>query len=165
MSVLKQSAQAVQDALESSGLECRVTELPASTRTAKEAAQAIGCTVAQIAKTIVFKTSETGRAVLVVASGVNRVNEYAIVSSVGEPIEKASPDFVREATGFAIGGVPPCGHLRPLLTFIDRDLLGLDVLWAAAGTPNAVFRIEPEDLIRLTEGQVLDITCLDGSTS
>lgn len=158
MSVLKQSAQAVQDALESSGLECRVVELPASTRTAKEAAQAIGCTVAQIAKTIVFKASKTGCAVLVVASGVNRVNENVIESSMGEAIEKASADFVREATGFAIGGVPPCGHLRSPMIFIDRDLLDLDVLWAAAGTPNAVFRIEPEDLIRLTEGRIIDIT-------
>jgi prolyl-tRNA editing enzyme YbaK/EbsC (Cys-tRNA(Pro) deacylase) len=158
MSGLKQSAQAVQDALAAGGLECRVIELPASTRTAEEAALAIGCTVAQIAKTIVFKGLETDRAVLVVASGVNRVNEGAIVSSLGEPMEKASAEFVREATGYAIGGVPPCGHPRPPAIFIDRDLLALDVLWAAAGTPNAVFRIEPEDLIRLTGGQVLEIT-------
>lgn len=158
MSGLKHSAQAVQDALAASGLECRVVELPASTRTAKEAAQAIGCSVAQIAKTIVFKTSQTQRAVLIIASGVNRVNEDAVVSSLGEPIEKASADFVREATGYAIGGVPPCGHPRPLTTFVDRDLLALDALWAAAGTPNAVFRIEPGDLVRVTGGQVLEIT-------
>lgn len=158
MSGLKHSAQAVQDALAASGLECRVVELPASTRTAKEAAQAIGCSVAQIAKTIVFKTSQTQRAVLIIASGVNRVNEDAVVSSLGEPIEKALADFVREATGYAIGGVPPCGHPRPLTTFVDRDLLALDALWAAAGTPNAVFRIEPGDLVRVTGGQVLEIT-------
>ena len=92
-----------------------------------------------------------------IASGVNRVNVETIVSALGEPIEQATPEFVREVTGFAIGGVPPCGHPAPLVTFIDRDLLALDVLWAAAGTPNAVFRIEPDDLVRLTSGRVLDI--------
>jgi prolyl-tRNA editing enzyme YbaK/EbsC (Cys-tRNA(Pro) deacylase) len=158
MSLLKQSAQAVQDALASAGLECQVVELPASTRTAKEAARAIGCTVAQIAKSIVFKASKSGRPVLVVASGVNRINEAAITSSLGEPIEKAPPEFVRETTGFAIGGVPPCGHVQSLTTFIDRDLLDLQVIWAAAGTPNAVFRIDPEHLAPLTRGKILDIT-------
>lgn len=158
MSSLKQSARAVQEALQSSGLECQVVELPASTRTAKEAAQAIGCSVAQIAKSIVFKGAESARAVLVVASGVNRINEQIIASNLGESIEKASPEFVRETTGFAIGGVAPCGHARALTIFVDRDLLALDVLWAAAGTPNAVFRIEPEDLIRLTRARVLKIS-------
>ena len=158
MGSLKQSARSVQETLLARGLECRVVELPASTRTAREAADAIGCSVAQIAKSIVFRGSESARAVLVVASGVNRINEETIASSVGEPIERASPEFVREATGFAIGGVPPCAHARPLLTFIDRDLLALDVLWAAAGTPNAVFRIEPQQLVRLTGGEVLEIS-------
>ena len=158
MGSLKQSARAVQETLLARGLECRVVELPASTRTAREAADAIGCSVAQIAKSIVFRGSESARAVLVVASGVNRINEETIASSLGEPIERASPEFVREATGFAIGGVPPCGHARPLLTFIDRDLLALDVLWAAAGTPNAVFRIEPRQLVQLTGGEVLEIS-------
>jgi len=158
MSSLKQSAQTVQNVLETGGLECRVVELPASTRTAKEAARAIGCTVAQIAKSIVFKAPGSGRAVLVVASGVNRINEEAIAASLGEPIEKASPEFVRAVTGYAIGGVPPCGHVRSVTTFIDRDLLVLDELWAAAGTPNAVFRLEPEHLTRLTSGKILDIT-------
>ena len=158
MSALKQSARSVQNALTSAGLACRVVELPASTRTAKEAAEAIGCTVAQIAKSIVFAVPGSGRVVLVIASGVNRVNEASLASHVGEPLEIAPPDRVREATGFAIGGVPPCGHPQPLMTFIDRDLLALDSLWAAAGTPNAVFRIEPADLVRLTGGTVLDIS-------
>ena len=158
MGSLKQSARSVQETLLDRGLECRVVELPASTRTAREAADAIGCSVAQIAKSIVFKGSESARAVLVVASGVNRINEDTIAARVGEPIERASPEFVREATGFAIGGVPPCAHTRPLLTFIDRDLLSLDVLWAAAGTPNAVFRIEPQQLVRLTGGELLEIS-------
>lgn len=158
MSGLKQSAQAVQDALASSGLDCEVVELPASTRTAREAAEAIGCTVAQIAKSIVFRAPQSDRVVLVVASGENRVDESAVVSELGEPIEKASADFVREKTGFAIGGVPPCGHVHPPTIFVDEDLLCLGVLWAAAGTPNAVFRIEPDHLVALTGGSVIKIT-------
>ena len=161
MSGLKQSARTVQDALASSGLHCRVVQLPASTRTAKEAANAIGCSVDQIAKSIVFKTSQTGRAVLVIASGINRVNEKVVARSIGEALEKASADFVRESTGFAIGGVPPCGHARALVVFIDRDLLDLDVIWAAAGTPNAVFSIQPKDLMRVADAEVLDITSID----
>jgi prolyl-tRNA editing enzyme YbaK/EbsC (Cys-tRNA(Pro) deacylase) len=158
MSSLKPRAQKVQNILESAGLECRVVELPASTRSAAEAARAIGCSVAQIAKSIVFRALETDRAVLVVASGRNRVNEQAVADSLGEPIEKASPEFVREATGYAIGGVPPCGHAGSLTIFIDRDLLELGELWAAAGTPNAVFRLAPEHLIQLTRGKILEMT-------
>lgn len=158
MSAMKPSARRVQDTLQAHGLACEVVEMPASTRTAEEAARAIGCSVAQIAKSIVFKASESGGAVLVIASGVNRVNEKAVAASLGENIERASPDFVRESTGFAIGGVPPCGHARPLPVFIDRDILDLGVVWAAAGTPNAVFRIEAEDLARLTGGRIVDIT-------
>jgi prolyl-tRNA editing enzyme YbaK/EbsC (Cys-tRNA(Pro) deacylase) len=157
MSLQKQSARTVQEALASRGLQCQVVELPSSTRTAREAAASIGCEVAQIAKSIVFKASESGRAIMVVASGVNRINEKAIASCLGEPVEKATPEFVRESTGFAIGGVPPCGHGHSLITFVDRDLLSLAVLWAAAGTPNAVFRVEPEDLVALTGGRVVDV--------
>lgn len=157
MSLQKQSARAVQEDLAARGLQCQVIELPSSTRTAGEAAASIGCTVAQIAKSIVFKASESGRAVLVVASGVNRINEETIGSCLGESVEKATAEFVRESTGFAIGGVPPCGHGQSLITFVDRDLLSLDVLWAAAGTPNAVFRVQPEDLVALTGGQVVDV--------
>jgi len=157
MSSLKPRAQKVQNILESAGLECRVVELPASTRSAEEAARAIGCSVAQIAKSIVFRALESGRAVLVVASGRNRVNEQAVADSLGETIEKASPEFVREATGYAVGGVPPCGHARSLTIFIDRDLLELGELWAAAGTPNAVFRLAPEHLIQLTRGKILEM--------
>lgn len=154
---MKPSAQRVQEALESHGLACRVVEMPASTRTAQQAALAIGCSVAQIAKSIVFKASESGNAVLVIASGVNRVNEKVVSAYLGEAIERASPEFVRESTGFAIGGVAPCGHSRSVRVFIDRDLLELGTLWAAAGTPNAVFQIEADNLIRLTGGRVVDI--------
>ena len=97
-----------------------------STRTAAEAADAIGCTVAAIAKSIVFRATDSNAPVLVIASGGNRIREAAIAEFVGEPLAKASAAFVREATGFAIGGVPPCGHPQPIVTFLDRDLLALD---------------------------------------
>jgi prolyl-tRNA editing enzyme YbaK/EbsC (Cys-tRNA(Pro) deacylase) len=154
---LSSSARRVQEALEALGLECRVVELPASTRSAQEAARAIGCTVAQIAKSLVFRGQRTDRAILVIASGSNRVDEARLAKLAEEPVEKANADFVRARTGFAIGGVPPVGHVEPLLTFIDYDLLGLGEVWAAAGTPNAVFRLEPPDLLRATGGTVVPI--------
>ena len=154
---LRRSARAVQEALDAAGLELRVVELPASTRTAKEAAEAVGCTVAQIAKSIVFRTRESGEPVLVIASGVNRIDEGAVSELVGEHIGKAPPEFVREATGFAIGGVPPCGHPRPIATFLDRDLLALDEIWAAAGTPHAVFRLTPRELVSLTGARIVEV--------
>jgi len=151
---LKGSARAVQDALDAAGLRLQVVELPASTRSAREAADAIGCTVAQIAKSIVFKTVETLRPVLVIASGTNRIREAAVAELVGEPIVQADAAFVRQATGFAIGGVPPCGHPQPIETVVDRDLLAFDEIWAAAGTPHAVFRLTPDELRRLVGGPV-----------
>ena len=131
----KQSARAVQEAIDAAGLSSRVRELPSSTRTAAQAAESIGCTVEQIAKSIVFRASESGRPVLVIASGGNRIDEAAVARRLGEPIERATPDFVRQKTGFAIGGVPPCGHSEPPVIFVDRELLRLPELWAAAGTP------------------------------
>jgi prolyl-tRNA editing enzyme YbaK/EbsC (Cys-tRNA(Pro) deacylase) len=149
---VKKSAASVQSALDAKGVACVVVELPASTRSAKDAAAAIGCTVAQIAKTIVFRKCESGEPFLVVASGVNRIDESLLAGLAGEPVEMATPDFVRIHTGFAIGGVPPCGHLRPIDTLLDRDLLELGEIWAAAGTSNAVFRLVPDDLRRITGG-------------
>lgn len=157
MSGLKRSARAVQDALAAAGVDADVVELPASTRTAKDAALAIGCSVAQIAKSIVFRAANTGRGVLVIASGENRIDERLLGERLGEPVERASPQFVREASGFAIGGVPPCGHAVPLVTLLDQDLLELQTLWAAAGTPNAVFRLSPRDLLALTGGEVVRV--------
>ena len=154
---LKSSARLVQEVLNSSGLEFEVVEFPASTRTAADAASAIGCTVAQIAKSIVFRGHKSARAILVIASGVHRIDENRIAAVLGEKLEKASAGFVREATGFAIGGVPPCGHPSPIVTFIDRHLLDLPVVWAAAGTPNAVFSLAPEDLVTITGGRVVDV--------
>ncbi|MCK5275370.1 MAG: YbaK/EbsC family protein [Alphaproteobacteria bacterium] len=129
-------------------------EFPKSTRTAAEAAAAIGCEVAQIAKSLVFRARASGRPVLVIASGANRVDEKAVAALIGEKIGRADAGFVRAATGFAIGGVPPVGHDKPIETFIDEDILAFDAIWAAAGTPFAVFRLDPHSLAALTGGRV-----------
>ena len=154
---LSSSARTVQAALDALGLPCQVVELSESTRTSQEAASAIGTTVAQIVKTLVFKGRQSGQAVLVLASGVNRVSEERLMALTGELIDKANADFVREATGFVIGGVPPLGHSQPLRTWIDEDLLQFNEVWAAAGTPHAVFCLDPHDLIRMTGGQIAAI--------
>ncbi len=154
---LSASAQKVQAALAASGLASQVLELPDSTRSAREAAQAIGCRVEQIVKSLVFRGGNTNKPVLVLASGPNRVNEARLGELLGERAERADPDFVRQHTGFAIGGVPPLGHAEPLMTLIDEDLLGYEELWAAAGTPHAVFRLTPAELQSLTAGQVVRV--------
>lgn len=154
---LSSSAQRVQEYLVARGLELRVVELPDSTRTAPEAAQAVGCQVGQIVKSLIFRAKRSGRAVLVLASGANRVNEARLEALIGEPLGKADADFVRQQTGFAIGGVPPVAHAHPMLTFIDQHLLQYAEIWAAAGTPHAVFRLSPEELVSLTSGQVAEI--------
>ena len=154
---LRKSAQIVQDALCEKGLEFKVIELSASTRTANEAAATIGCEVAQIIKSLVFRTNETNKPILVLASGVNRVNEKALEKEVGAKIAKADADFTRAVTGFAIGGVAPVGHRQAIETYIDEDLLKFDELWAAAGTPNAVFNLHSADLTRLTGGKIISV--------
>jgi prolyl-tRNA editing enzyme YbaK/EbsC (Cys-tRNA(Pro) deacylase) len=151
---LKPSAQRVQDALAARGFSNAVVELPASTRSAAEAAAAVGCTVDQIAKSLVFRATHTGRAVLAIASGGHRVDEARLAALVGEPIERATPDFVRAETGFAIGGVPPLDHDRPLFTVIDEALFQHARIWAAAGHPQAVFPLTPAELAAMTGGQV-----------
>jgi len=154
---LSPSARKVQDALKALGVNCLVVELPASARTAKDAAQAVGCRVEQIVKSLIFSGAQTKQPVLVVASGPNRVNEQKIGELLEEPIEKADADFVREKTGFAIGGVPPFAHSTQIETFIDEDLLQYEEIWAAAGTPNAVFKLTPSDLVKITGGKVVSI--------
>lgn len=154
---LSASAKRVQDALNQFGVDCRVKELGESTRTAVDAANAVGCEVGQIVKSLVFRGKESGKAVFVVASGANMVNEKILARLTDEKIERATPDFVREQTGYAIGGVSPVGHPEPLTTFIDEDLLSYQELWAAAGTPNAVFALTPEQLCHITGGQVAAI--------
>jgi prolyl-tRNA editing enzyme YbaK/EbsC (Cys-tRNA(Pro) deacylase) len=154
---LSASAQKVQDALTALGFSMQVVELPASTRTAVEAAQAVGCNVGQIVKSLIFKGRDSGRPILILASGANRVDLEKAAAVVGEALDKADADFVRQHTGFAIGGVPPLGHPEALETLIDVDLLQYPEVWAAAGTPNAVFPLSPADLEHITGGRVVKI--------
>ncbi len=155
---LSASARKVQHALEARGLSCQVVEMAKTTRSAKDAARAMGCRVEQIVKSLVFRGKESRKAFLIVVSGVNRLNEEKFAELVCEPVEMPDADFVREKTGFAIGGVPPIAHTNPLETFIDEDLLNYAEIWAAAGTPRAVFKLTPADLQKITGGQVVKIT-------
>jgi prolyl-tRNA editing enzyme YbaK/EbsC (Cys-tRNA(Pro) deacylase) len=154
---LSPSVQKVQDAIRSLGFSIEVVELEATTRTSADAAQAVGCKVEQIAKSLVFQTKVTHRPILVIASGSNRVNEKRMAGVISEPLGKADADFVRLHTGFAIGGVPPVGHLEKLEIFIDEDLLEYEEIWAAAGSPHAVFKLTSSDLITMTGGRVISI--------
>ena len=156
MSELSPSAQRVQQALEGAGLRCRVVEHAASARTSAEAAALLGCEVAQIAKSLVFRRGGDG-AVLVIASGANRVDEAKVAALLGEPIGRADAAFVRQATGYAIGGIPPLGHATPMPVLVDRTLTDLDIVYAAGGTPNALFPIAPADLVRASGGTVADV--------
>jgi prolyl-tRNA editing enzyme YbaK/EbsC (Cys-tRNA(Pro) deacylase) len=148
------SALKVQAAL---GDRFKVMEFDASTRTAADAAAAIGCEVAEIAKSLIFRGANSGRAILIIASGVDRVDEKKAAAAVGEPIARADADFVRETTGFAIGGVPPVGHKTKPITLIEERLMQFAEIWAAAGTPNAVFRLTPSDLVELTGGRTVAV--------
>lgn len=154
---LKASTRRVQEALAAQGFPFEVREFPESTRTSAEAAAAIGCAVGEIAKSLVFRGAESGEPVLIIASGSNRVDPAKAAGLLGEAIKRADADFVRAATGFAIGGVPPVGHDRPLATLIDEDLMAFAAIWAAAGTPNAVFRLSPRDLVDVTGGKIGDL--------
>lgn len=155
MSKKASAVERVQRALGELNIEAVIDELPDSTRTAQEAAQAVGLTVGQIVKSLVFMNGDDP--VLVCASGMNRVSLDKLNQLVEGPVRQANPDEVRAATGFAIGGVPPTGFARPLTTFIDRDLMQYDEICAAAGTPHAVFRTTPLDLQRMTEGVFADV--------
>lgn len=139
------------------GPDFQVLEFETSTRTAAEAAAAIGCDVAEIAKSLVFRDQMTGAAVIIIASGVNRVDESKVRTLMGSPIERGPPDFVREVTGYTIGGVPPIGHAAANSIFIDGDLMQHPTIWAAAGTPNAVFKLTPTELLELSGGHVADV--------
>ena len=153
----KGSVARVRDALARLGLEAEIREFDASTRTSADAAAAIGCTVAQIAKSVIFRAKAANQPVLVIASGINRVDEKKLEAALGDKVGRADPDFVRATTGFAIGGVAPVGHTGPVRVFIDQDLNQYDEIWAAAGSPNAVFRLSPADLQRVTGGQVIPV--------
>ena len=151
----KTSVERVREALLAAGHPDTITEFPASTRTAADAAAAIGCTVAQIAKSIVFRAGD--RAALVIASGVNRVDAAKVASVLGVKLQRADGDWVRERTGFAIGGVAPVGHIAPPLMVFDRDLLALHPIWAAAGSPSHVFSTEAELVARITGAPVAEV--------
>jgi prolyl-tRNA editing enzyme YbaK/EbsC (Cys-tRNA(Pro) deacylase) len=158
MRSLSKSAENVQRALAEKGLKLEVLELEASTRTANDAARTIGCQVRQIVKSLLFRTKETERPIVLLVSGKNRLNEEAIQRNIGEKIIKADANFTREITGFAIGGIPPLGHSNPIsLVYIDEELLQYETLWAAAGTPFALFSLPAKDLQKVTGGMILSL--------
>lgn len=154
---LSPSAEKVQQDLISAGFSNKVIEMKTPTRSAAEAAETVGCQVGQIAKSLVFRGQSTQRPVLVIASGANRVDEGKLAAALDEPMAMARPDDVRALTGFAIGGVPPLGHQTPMKTLIDADLMTHELIWAAAGTPRAMFSLTPDDLLRMTGAEVKDI--------
>ena len=138
------------------GIQPEVRRFPQGTKTAADAAAAIGCDLGQIVKSLVF--SVDGRPILALTSGVNRADVGRLATLVGgDQVRRATPEEARAATGFAVGGTPPFGHPAPVPVFVDRDLLRYDEVWAAAGTPDSVFPLTPDDLIRLTNGQVADL--------
>lgn len=157
MTIIKSSAQRVQEALKKFDIEFQVITFDESTRTSQEAANAIGCHVAQIAKTLIFKGEQSGNAICVIASGINRVDEKKVAQLIGEPIKRADADFVREKTGYAIGGVAPVGFELPIKPLIDQDLMTYEEIWAAAGTPNSVFKLKPHELLQISGGQAVDV--------
>jgi prolyl-tRNA editing enzyme YbaK/EbsC (Cys-tRNA(Pro) deacylase) len=153
---LPDSAQRVADLLQTLGQECPIVMLPATGKTSAEAAAGLGCSVAEIAKSIVFRRLEDDAPVMVVASGANRVDEAKVTTLVGA-LGKADAKFVRERIGYAIGGVCPIGHLEQTVMLVDRDLLQFDSVWAAAGHPHAVFKLTPRQLLDLTGAPVADV--------
>ena len=154
---LSSAAQKVQDALDRINLGHAVLELDVPVKTAQQAADAVGCEVAQIAKSLIFKSRDSARPVLVITCGANRVSEARVAALLGEELARADPEFVRTNTGFAIGGIPPVGHTVQPVVFIDEDLLLLETIWAAAGHPNSLFKLDPKDLPRMTGGTVATI--------
>src|SRR5512147_2860381 len=151
---LSPTAQKVQDLLTARGFQCQVIEHAESTRTAQEAADRAGCSLGQITKSLIFKGKTSGKPILVLTSGANRVDEKRISEYAGEAIGRADADFVRAVTGFAIGGVPPVGHPQKIETYLDEDFLQFETVWAAAGTPNAIFELKTSDLQKMTGAKV-----------
>jgi prolyl-tRNA editing enzyme YbaK/EbsC (Cys-tRNA(Pro) deacylase) len=158
MNGLPPAAECVQTAANALGLSIKISLMPASTRTAEDAARACGCTAGQIVKSLIFQGKDSRRGYLLLVSGSNRVDEKKTAQPLGESIVRPDAAFVRELTGYAIGGVPPLGHATPLATFIDADLLQYETVWAAAGTPTAVFEVDPKALRDATGGVVIRVT-------
>lgn len=155
---MSKSLKRVEAALAAAGLAVDIRETDDSARTAEGAAAAIGCTVDQIAKSIIFRGEGTGHVVLFLTAGGNRVDPAKATAAAGQPLGKADADLIRAETGFAIGGVAPVGHLSPIAAFFDPRLLEFDTVWAAAGTPRHVFAIAPGELLRLTGAQLAEFT-------
>lgn len=152
---MKPSVERVASALSAAGVTAEIVEFAESTRTAEEAAAAVGTSVGQIVKSLVFLAG--GAPILALVSGANRVSTQKLAQAAGVSIKRADADTVRSHMGFAIGGIPPIGHAASLATYLDRDLLGYATVWAAAGTPNAVFEITPQELERITGAKVIDV--------
>lgn len=155
---LSASARKVQEAARAAGLAVTVIERAESTRTAEEAAAACGCAVGQIVKSLVFRGAETGKPYLMLVSGSNRLNEKGVADVLGESLTRPDAAYVREVTGYAIGGIPPLGHATFMQVFIDKDLLAFDVVWAAAGTPRAVFAVSPGALADAIGARIVTVT-------
>ena len=158
MTALPKNAQKVRDAAHEAGLQVTVLEMPSSTRTAEDAANACSCAVGQIVKSLVFRGKDTNTPYLLLVSGDNRVDQKGVAKHLGEKLTRPDADDVRAITGFAIGGIPPLAHATPLSTYIDRDLLQYDTVWAAAGTPNCVFSSDPNALAEAAGATVIDVT-------
>ena len=157
MSELPDASRRVADAAQAAGLAIDIKVMTASTRTAEEAAAACDCRVGQIVKSLVFKGATSGRGYLLLVSGSNRVDEAKVASTLGETIIRPDARFVRDLTGFAIGGIPPFGHATPIATSIDRDLLDYDRVYAAAGTPSTIFSVDPKALAAATGAAVISV--------
>jgi prolyl-tRNA editing enzyme YbaK/EbsC (Cys-tRNA(Pro) deacylase) len=158
MADLKPAAQRVQDALRDKGLESQVRHMSQATRSADEAAAACGCSVGQIVKSLVFRGAVSGKPYLLLVSGANRVNQEDVARVIGEALRRPDANDVRDITGFAIGGIPPLGHRTPLATYMDAALLNYALVWAAAGTPDAVFPIAPQRLAAAAGASIISVT-------
>ena len=154
---MSKSIKRVQQAAAAAGLAIEVRRMGESTRTAEEAAQQCGCAVAQIVKSLIFQGKDSGRLVLFLVAGNNRLDTGAAAQLAGEALERADPRLIRERTGFAIGGVAPIGHLEPIAAFADETLLGYDLVWAAAGAHDAVFASEPKALLAAANARIAAI--------
>lgn len=154
MAPLSPTAQKIQTLISELGYSYNVIEHADSTRTAQEAAERAGCNLGQIVKSLIFRGKTSGKPIMVLTSGANRVDEKRIAEYAGEPINRADADFVRTVTGFAIGGVPPIGHAQKMETYLDEDFLQYQTVWAAAGTPNAIFELKTVDLQKMTDAKV-----------
>ena len=150
------SRQRVLDAASKHGLDITILEMPESTRTAQEAADACDCEVDRIVKSLIFEAANSGKLALFLVSGVNQADPASLEKALGETVQRADPKKIREVTGFAIGGVAPIGHIAPIAAWIDSHLLSFDTVWAAAGAPNSVFNVNPKDLMRACGAELID---------